>query len=110
MSTLKGIPFYIITLVGWIKRRELIDEINNYDNYLFLSGVISFIYIASVYNSWVNRLAYFFYLPVAIFFVKMMRYVSNINNYRIINASVIGINALFTLRFVVLIYMNYGGF
>ena len=31
MSTLKGIPFYIITLVGWIKRRELIDEINNYD-------------------------------------------------------------------------------
>lgn len=110
VSTLKGIPFYIITLVGWIKRRELIDEINNYDNYLFLSGVISFIYIASVYNSWVNRLAYFFYLPVAIFFVKMMRYVSNINNYRIINASVIGINALFTLRFVVLVYMNYGGF
>lgn len=110
MSALKGIPFYIITLVGWIKRRELKDRIPNYENYLFLSGVISFIYVASVYNSWVNRLAYYLYLPVAIFFVQLMRNISNENNYRIINASVIGINVLFTLRFVVLVYMNYGGF
>ena len=110
MSALKGIPFYIITLVGWIKRRELKDQIPNYENYLFLSGVISFIYVASVYNSWVNRLAYFLYLPVGIFFVQLMRNVSNENNYRIINASVIGINTLFTLLFVILVYMNYGGF
>lgn len=110
MSALKGIPFYIITLVGWINRQKLKDLIPNYENYLFLSGVISFIYVASVYNSWVNRVAYFLYLPVAIFFVQLMRNVSNENNYRIINTSVIGINALFTLRFVVLVYINYGGF
>lgn len=110
MSALKGIPYYIITLVGWVKKRELKDNIPNYENYLFLSGVISFIYVASVYNSWVNRLAYLLYLPVAIFFVQLMRNVSNEHNYKIINTSVIGINALFTLRFVVLVYMNYGGF
>lgn len=110
MSALKGIPFYIITLVGWLKRRELLKEINNYDNYLFLSGVISFIYISSVYNSWVIRLAYFLYLPVAIYFVKIMQSLKNKNNYIILNFLVFGINALITLRFVVLIYLNYGGF
>lgn len=110
MSTLKGIPFYIITLVGWIKRRKLRSILHNYDNYLFLSGAISFIYLASAYNSWINRLAYYLYLPVAVFFVWLMRNASNENNSRIINASVIGINAMFTLRFVVLVYMNYGGF
>ncbi len=110
MSALKGIPFYIIALVGWIKRKELHTVVHNYDNYLFLSGVISVIYLASVYNAWVIRLAYFLVLPVGIFFAQLMQHMSRKNNYTIINASVLGLNALLTLRFVVLIYLNYGGF
>ena len=110
LTFIKGFPFYVITIVGCIKRKKLIDAIDNYDNYLFISGILSFIYLATVYNGWVYRLSYFLYLPVGIFYGQIMQYYHKHNNKLIIDAVVFGATFILTIRFVVLMYINYGGF
>lgn len=83
---------------------------NVHDDYLILSIVLSFIYISSVHNSWINRLAYFLYLPVAAFFSEIAAQDEDISNSQLIHVAVMGVNALLTLRFFVLLYSRYGGF
>ena len=106
----KGIPYYIITALGWLKRRRLVDRIEHYDSYLLLSGITSFIYLATIYNGWIYRLSYYLYLSAAIFFVQLMWYEDDEKNDQIINFAVLGINAFYTLRYIALIFLRYGGF
>ena len=110
LTFIKGFPFYAITIMGWLKRKKLVDVIDNYDNYLFISGILSFIYLATVYNGWVYRLSYFLYLPVGIFYGQLMQHYRNRNNKLIIDAVVLGGTFILTIRFVILMYINYGGF
>ena len=110
LTIVKGIPFYIITIVGLIKRRQLINVVENYDNYLFVSSIVSFAYIATIYNGWVYRLSYFFYFPVGVFYGILINNISNTGNRRIIGMFTLGLSFLLTIRFLVLTYMNYGGF
>ncbi|MBR3739390.1 MAG: EpsG family protein [Clostridia bacterium] len=110
MTVLKGIPYYIIMFIGWKRRSALLDKINHYDDYLLLTGVISFIYVASIYNSWIYRLAYLLYLPVAVFFVQIMQYEEDDNNYSIVYTAVMGTCAILTLRYLAMIFLQYGGF
>ena len=106
---LKGIPYFIITYLGWTRREKLLERINHYDDYLLLSGLISYIYIYSAYNSWIYRLAYFLYLPVACFFVQLLQHEEE-KNQQILYLIVMGINAFYTLRFLALMFIRYGGF
>lgn len=110
LTLFKGIPYYILTIVGLIKRRQLVDTIENYDNYLFLSSVTSFIYIATIYNGWIYRLSYFFYFPAGVFYGLLMRAMRNMNNRRIIGVMTLGLSLMLTVRFLILTYVNYGGF
>ena len=110
MTVFKGVPFFIITILGIRRRPRLKRVIEGYDSYLLLSAALSLVYLITIYNSWFYRMAYLLYLPVGIFFVRLMSHEKNRNNYIILNAAVIGINAVLTLRFLALIYLNYGGF
>ena len=110
LAIVKGIPYYILTVTGWVKRKSLIGKIDNYDNYLFLSGALSVIYLATVYNAWVYRFAYFLYFAEGVFYALLIRNVSNKNNRIILNVLTIGAIAVITIRFVILMYVNQGGF
>lgn len=110
LALFKGLPYYIITVVGLIKRKEIIDKINNYDNYLLLSAVLSLSYLATIYNGWLYRVAYLLYFPSGVFFVRIMKHYMNNKDRKMISFAVFGLNAMFTIRFVGLIYINYGGF
>lgn len=110
LTLFKGIPFYIITVTGLIKRKELVGRIENYDNYLFISSITAFAYIATIYNGWVYRLSYFFYFPTGVFYGILMRNMNNIHNKRIIGLMTLGLQLALTIRFLALTYINYGGF
>ena len=110
LTVIKGIPFYILTLVGLIKRNKLINKIENYDNHLFLSGMLSFTYIATLYNGWVYRLSYYLLLSEGVFFTLLMKNTENSKNKVLLLLSTVGITAIITIRFVILMYVNYGGF
>ena len=107
---IKGVPFYVLTLVGWIKRKQLVNVIDNYDNYLFLSFMLSLVYLSTLYNSWMYRLAYFLYFPAGIYYGQLMTHINLKSNKKILEAVILGFTALFTLRFLALMYINYGGF
>lgn len=109
LTFVKGFPFYVITLIGWLKRKSLVDKITNYDNYLFLSGVLCLAYLATIYNSWIYRFSYFFYLAEGAFFSLLIRNIKNPNNKIIIKYATLGVLSLLTFRFVLLMYMNFGG-
>lgn len=110
LASIKGVPFYAITLVGVIKRKQLVQKIENYDNYLFLAGILTIIYLATIYNAWVYRLSYFFYLPMGVFYTHLSNNIEEPKNKVCFNIVTIGLAALLTMRFVVLMYWNYGGF
>lgn len=110
LSVLKGIPYYIATLLGIYKRPKIKDRITNYDNYLILSAVISVIYIAQIYNGWIYRLAYFLYLPVGIYIIQLIRNLQLENNKKVFKVLILGLNAFFSFRYLMLIYILYGGF
>lgn len=110
LTATKGIPWYMITILGCAKRRKLKGKIGNYDNYLLLSGTLSVVYLASFYNVWIYRLAYYLYLPVTIFYCQMMRFIRGRDKAFLLYAMVMGLNFLITIRFLILTYLNFGGF
>ena len=62
LTALKGLPFYVITIVGFVKRKELKDKIPNYDRYLTITFFISITIILSIYMYWFFRFGTFYYL------------------------------------------------
>ena len=110
LTYVKGLPFYMISVIGFIKRRSCINKINNYDNYLLLSIMLSFCYLTTIYNGWLYRFAYFFYLPVGVFFSLLLNSFKIKNNRIIVGFGIVGVALFLTFRFVVLMFINNGGF
>ena len=67
LTIVKGLPFYIITIAGFVYRKRYVRDINNYDRYLFLSIVLSATSLLSVVNYWYFRFGMLLYLPVFVF-------------------------------------------
>lgn len=67
ITIVKGAPFYIITIVGFINRRNLIERISNYDRYLLLSLITSAASILSMVNYWYFRFGMLLYAPVFVY-------------------------------------------
>lgn len=106
-SFIKGAPFYIVSIVGVIKRNELKERYSNYDNYLFLSLLGSLFYLASVASYWMYRATALFYLPISIFFGILYREL--ISKRKTIFALVVLIpHLIIFIRWIVLICINYG--
>lgn len=107
---IKGLPFYYIVMLGFIKRDRLKTKICNYDKYLIISTVGASLYLASVYQYWLSRTIYLFYMPIFTFFTLIMKN-TNYRTNRMIHWFIVGGGSvLFTYRFLALIYINYGGF
>lgn len=108
-SLIKGIPFYIIFCVGWLKRKDLSKHIKNYDNYLLLTMLLSSTYIIGIYNIWFTRLAYFFYLPVSIYSAQIFTKLKGKNKHKMLLNISLFFNIILLSRYVFLIFINYGG-
>lgn len=62
-SVLEGLPFYAITIWGYIKRKDLSDSIDNYNILLFFSLIVSLAFLASFYAYSFSRIGLFFMFP-----------------------------------------------
>ena len=109
LKLLKGVPFYIITTIGFLKHKVLATKIVNYDRYLFLSAVVSIVFFLSIFNTWYFRFGMFVYMPVFVL-------AANIYDKSIIGNSSrswlrvsLFILAFFSLRSLTLYYFVFGG-
>lgn len=109
-SFVKGLPFYYITFIGFTRKKQLHNKIYNYRNYLLLSMVASMCYILAIYDVWMFRLTYLFYLPVGIFFAQIEKENNDKNRKRIDLFLVFGSLAFLIFRYIVVYHINYGGF
>lgn len=64
---LKGLPYYLIVVLGFLKRPRLHEQIANYDMLLMLSALGAAMYLASVQSYWMYRATEFYVFPICIF-------------------------------------------
>lgn len=107
LSSIKYIPFYFITAYGFFRRRELRPLIPNYDAYLVISCVASATALCSFTSYWFCRFLYMFFLPVFIFYQLLA---SHSEDRRGPDIVVYGGLGFLLIRFLVQIYVYYGGF
>lgn len=104
---LKWIPFYFITAWGFFRRRVFRPLIAHYDAYLVISCVASAAALCSFTSYWFYRFLYLFFLPVFIFYNLMA---AQCEDRRGPDILVYGGLGFLLLRFLVQIYVYYGGF
>ncbi len=110
VSFLKGIPYYLIVVLGMIKRRDGIKQIANYDQYLICVGTGAFIYFMSMLSPWLGRFMYMFVFVSFVFFIQLLRSEKLFSN-RVAYSIIIQVPLIFvTYRFLYLVYSLYGGF
>ena len=71
MTILKGLPYYLITIYGFYRRKKLKATILNYDAHLIAATFTSLTYILSLYMYWMWRFGSFFYFPTIVFMIKL---------------------------------------
>lgn len=109
-SFLKGVPYYIIVLIGLFKRRDSREKIEHYDDYLIIVGTGAFLYMVSVYNSWFGRFIYFFCFVTFTFFLQLLKTMESKEDIVLLNTAVQISLIFFTYRFLYLVYEQFGGF
>lgn len=109
LTVFKGLPYYIITIIGFIKRKALINKINHYDKYLMLSTFCSIATLLSSYMYWMWRFAAYCYFPVFVFTSLIATQMSNKKEKSCFVFLVGGILFLLTLKLLIQYYYKYGG-
>lgn len=108
LAVFKGLPYYILVLWGYIRRKKLSSIYKNYDKVLILSllGIVFFLFSANSY--WMGRFTVVFAFPMGILY-SMIISNSIENNKWILKISILGGSFFFSLRTIVLMFINYGG-
>jgi len=106
ITIFKGVNIYYITYIGIKWRNKLKELIPNYDKFLFVSIVCSFLYIMALYSYWMSRFMYLFIFVVFIFFSELILYIPQRKKAIIM---VFLFTSVITYREWILIYLLYGG-
>ena len=67
LTAFKGLPYYIITIVGFLKREQLKEKIKNYDTYMIFSVFASATTVLSSFMYWMWRFGAYCYFPIFVF-------------------------------------------
>lgn len=110
ISFVKGFPYYIIAFVGIVKSDYLFNKVKNYDKYLFLSIIGAVLYFCSIFSYWLYRFTVLFYFPLGILFSISLKNIKNDKNRLLYYVLVICSEFILLVRWLYLIYSNYGGF
>ena len=108
ITILKGLPFYMITIHGFLKRNTYRERIAHYDELLVISAYVSLARMLSLYMYWMERFAIYCYIPDFIFASEMIA--ANTNSTEAGNFDkVLTITlSIITLRYLAILFFKYG--
>ncbi len=109
-TILKGAPVYIITYMGFRKRKELSTKIDNNYYYLMLCTFNSVCIILSMYMHWMFRLGLYAMIPGFIFGAKIIGQTKDKRSAFYYKYAIISLSLFVNLRYLAQIYFIYGGF
>lgn len=110
LSFIKGFPFYIVSFVGLLKAKKLSLEVKDYDKYLFLSIIGSVLYFCSFFSYWFHRFTVLFYFPIGILFSILLKNINKGKDKLLFALLIYGSELIILIRWLYLIFANYGGF
>lgn len=97
-SVLKGLPFYFITVLALIKRKELQKVLYKSDFYIISSVIYSCSWLMTYNMYWSFRMGWYFMLPVLVMVPSLMSLVSNRREKTLYNFIFVGLLILITFR------------
>lgn len=101
----KGIPYYLISIVGLYDRKFYKDEIAHYDSYLAISFLASVSYVMSGFSYWMSRVINYYWMTDFVFFGLLLSKMENTNNRLIIRSWFILMMFVLTFRELIQIYI-----
>ena len=110
LTTIKGFPFYLITIYGFKRRKEYINRIPHYDKYMIMSFFVSITILLSAYMYWMWRFGTFFYFPIFVFASQLASVNKDDKQDRLFSLLLMVSLGFFTLRYLWRIFYIYGGF
>lgn len=110
LTFVKGCPYYVVTFFSLVRRKELSKEYANYDKFVFLSMIGSFLYLLSIVSYWMFRFTSLFYMPIAVLFGMIASKERDPVTRFILITIVIGTLIIVRVRHIILTYVNYGGY
>ena len=102
---LKGLPYFYITFIAIKYRKKLRICVKDYDKYMLISLIGSIFYLATVYNVWMRRATDLLTFTIIVFWTQILNSVPNAKEKRVIEISLM---LLFTYRWLIMIYLNFG--
>ena len=108
MTIFKGIPYYIITIEGFLYRNDLKERISEYDAFLLLSAFVSVTTFLSAFMYWMWRFGELVYLPTFIFAARIYKEKDDSNS-KLLFWLIVVLLAIFTYRKLFISYFSYGG-
>lgn len=109
-TTLKGVPFYLITLYGFRRRKEYIDRIQHYDQYMVMSVFVSITVLLSAYMYWMWRFGTFFFFPIFVFASQLASVNKDDKQDRLFSLLLMASLGFWTLRYLWRMFYLNGGF
>ncbi len=110
LTVIKGVPFYIITIFGFLKRPILKNKIKNYDVYMLFSAFTCLATILSGFMYWMWRFGAFCYFPILVFASLIHRELKNQKEKVYFKYCIIFTLFGLTLKLLIQYYFKYGGF
>ena len=107
-TIIKGVPYYLITIIAIACREKLKDKVDNYDFLLALSVFCSIFSVLSMYMYWMFRFALYCYVPCFILASQLALYLQE-RDTRIFKLLVAGILLILMIKVLTQYYFIYGG-
>lgn len=107
-SFIKYLPMYYISILGLIKRKRYSVKIPNYNKYLIISLINSFLVLSSLYIYWFSRFGLIFYFPVFQFFNLIINADKSKKNKTFNFCMVFSLGYVILIRKIITMFINYG--
>lgn len=107
-TIVKGLPYYIISVVAISCRRYFRNKINNYDFLMVLSVFCSIFSILSMYMYWMFRFAMYCYIACFILASQLALHLQERNG-KIFRVAVVGALMFLMIKLLAQYYFVYGG-
>ena len=110
LTAFKGIPYYLIAILGIVLRKKMKKEIDNYDKYLVMSVFTAVVYMLSIYMYFMWRLAIYFYFFDFVFAAQLVEKCKNKKLVSSLFYVILIVLGFISVRYYLQYFINFGGF
>ena len=110
LAVLKGVPYYALALYAFKRRNKYVNRIPKFDQLFILSVVVALLAFSTIISYWFSRFTVLFVFPAGVLFGQMIKESDNKVDKHNLEILVLIPMLFFTLRSVLLVYVNYGGY